>query len=88
MEKFEREEIDVNGDLIQSRAKRVIETSVTCLLVDILMLAFTVLISFLSVFFLFVLHPFEITNVDNPTRKPELFRQPIVLINITHTCNE
>jgi hypothetical protein len=31
VEKFQREEIDVIGDLIQSRAKRVIQTSVTCL---------------------------------------------------------
>jgi hypothetical protein len=30
VKKFQREEIDVIGDLIQSRAKRVIETSVTC----------------------------------------------------------
>ncbi len=34
MEKFQREELDVIGDLIQSRAKRVIETSVTCFLVE------------------------------------------------------
>jgi hypothetical protein len=41
--KFQREEIDVIGDLIQSRAKRVIETSVTCTKILIMMIVFIVI---------------------------------------------
>ncbi len=79
MDKFQREEIDVIGDLIQSRAKRVIETSVTCLL-NYLQHAYFTPLSYKD-----HIQAKEQAQIFASIRKK--FRQHKLIIRLTDKCN-